>query len=236
VPEPAAGDRALGELRRMIGARTAAVTLTGPSGKLLRVGDVDRDQATGIDRLTVTSVVSPDMTLTLTVDRANDRNVTPQERVMVDAAADLFTAWARRLGHDTPHRPERRAAAQRYEELVDRFARQARELGLPVAVVVLTLAGGLLPADLHNRIGDIRSVLRAADLVGGLGPAEIALLLHDATADHATVVAARVREMLDDSGKSNVPVVTAIGISARPGQGEGTLKEARARALTRDVA
>jgi len=233
-------DRAIAELRRLAGASAATLTLgAAPDQVLFQAGDAQIPvDATGAFRR-VTNAVTPDVAMTLAVHLPPGRRFTPQERAVVDASADLFTAWARRVIQEPAARRERRVVARRFDEVVDRYVRQALDQGVSVAVVVLSFARPQQSDQLHTLVTEIRGLLRFPDLVGTLGPSEVALLLHDVSSDRVTLVVERVRQALEAVAPAGRPLVAATGIAFRQAgmtDSGGSVQEARAHALARDVA
>ena len=150
---------------------------------------------------------------------------------MAHAAADLLESWVRRIVRQSKDAGERRATSRSYDEVLERFARQALEGGVPVTAVVLSFSDAVFrPGTTQTRIGRIREQVRAADLVGRLGDGEIGMLLQDTPGSGARAVAARLRQVLQtaDNVVSSVPV--SVGFASRdPGEPKERLRRHRLR-------
>src|SRR5207249_2155730 len=134
---------------------------------------------------------------------------------------------------------DRRTASRRFDEVLDRFAGQALERGIPVAVVVLFVTdAACFPRLTHQWIAKIRGTMRASDIVGALGEGEIGLLLHDTSHNQAEVVAQRLLKMLQPADEGYRCFV-ATGVASRaPGApgGASIAAEARTEAISKATA
>lgn len=173
--------------------------------------------------------------MALAVGWSAGRRVTRQEHRVAHASADLLESWVRRIVHQSKDAGERRATSRSYDEVLERFAWQALEGGVPVTAVVLSFSDAVFrPGITQTRIGRIRAQVRAADLVGRLGDGNIGMLLHDTRGGGARAVASRLRRVLQTVDEVASPVPVAIGFASRdPGTPKaGALaQEARDNAL-----
>jgi hypothetical protein len=176
--------------------------------------------------------------LSLVVTPSEGRRVTRHQRDVADEFVNLVDAWVRRILPQLQGR-DRRTASRRFDEVLDRFAGQALERGIPVAVVVLFVTdAACFPRLTQQWIARIRGTMRASDIVGALGEGEIGLMLHDTSHSQAEVVAQRLLKMLqpaDDGYRCFV----ATGIASRapgvPGAAS-VAAEARTEAISKATA
>jgi hypothetical protein len=215
--------RALAELQQALGMSYAALNVTNAAGvPLVHLGSPPSETETPADgkQLVIVRRIPQQYTMTMAVGWAAERRVTRQEHQVAHASADLLESWVQRVARRTRHVGERRVASRSFDEMLDRFARQALEGGTPVTAVVLSFGDAVFrPGITQTRIGRIREQVRAADLVGRLSEGEIGMLLHDTPGGHANAVIARVRRVLQtvDDPASAVPM--SIGIATRtPGE------------------
>jgi hypothetical protein len=116
--------------------------------------------------------------------------------------------------------------------VIERSAKEALELGSPVAVVVLLARDAVFfPGATQRWVAGMRGQLRPLDLAGMLAEGEIGLLMHDTTAHHAKAIAERLRDVVGASPATG-PIL--IGVATRAsgsGSVDGLVREARADAL-----
>lgn len=212
--------QAIAEIQRTLRVSSAALTVTTASGApLVRVGSplvIGEGAKPDRGQLVVVRRAPPQhSTMALAVEWPAGRQVTRQEHCVVHASADLLESWVRRLVRESKGAGERRATARRFDEALERFARQALEGGVPVTAVVLSFGDVVFrPGVTQTRIGRIREQVRATDLVGRLGEGEIGMLLHDAAGDQAKTVADRLLRILETAGEGP-SVLPAVGFASR---------------------
>src|SRR5258705_208326 len=180
----AALSAALDALNGSIGMSASALTVTTGSGApLLQIGQVEAFQRSGDAavgfRLAILRRMPNQYNLSLVVTPTEGRRVTRHQRDVADAFVNLVDAWVRRILPQLQGR-DRRTASRRFDEVLDRFAGQALERGIPVAVVVLFVTdAACFPRLTQQWIAKIRGTMRGSDIVGMLGEGEIGLLLHE---------------------------------------------------------
>jgi hypothetical protein len=157
---------------------------------------------------------------------------TPRDHAGATVAVSMFDAWAAAALGGARARFERRAAPRGFAEVLHRSAREALERGAPIAVVVLLIRDAAsLPGSTQRWIAGIRAQLRASDLAGMLGEAEIGLLMMDTGAEQAKSIAERLRAVVGgEPGHESI----LVGVAARnPGQDtvDGIVQDAREDAL-----
>jgi hypothetical protein len=137
------------------------------------------------------------------------------EQHVVDRAAGLFATWLGGVLQRPEYRKDRRAGKQRFEDVIERVAKQTAQQGVSVSVVVIAAGQARFhPGLLREWVADIRNQLRAADLVGTLTESEIALLLPETTPAGAASVVERLRSQVGvGQGRSLLP--PSIGIATR---------------------
>ena len=236
VPETQAA-RALEELRAALGAAAAtltiessggvpAINITAPAG----ASEVHADASAF--RLVLVKRSERHYTTTLSLGRNESLQFTPRDHAAATVAVSMFDAWAPAALGGARARFERRAAPRGFAEVLQRSAREALERGAPIAVVVLLIRDAAsLPGSTQRWVAGIRAQLRASDLAGMLGEAEIGLLMMDTGAEQAKSIAERLRAVVGgEPGQESI----LVGVAARnPGQDtvDGIVQDAREDAL-----
>jgi len=215
---------ALGALRDALRARSVGIVVTAASGAPLvrvKVPADETGEAAPADeggQLVVVRRVPDEYSMVLAVDRVEQRTITPHDRYVAGAAADLLQAKVRRIVRRGGSATERRAGGRSFGDVIARLAEQAVERGASVSVIVVSNAQAVFEPGVTQRwVARIRGSLRAADLVGMLGEGEVALLLPDTADDQAREVAARVERMALEAGAFGPRMRLGIA-SRRPGQ------------------
>jgi len=236
VPETQAA-RALEELRAALGAAAAtltiessggapAINITAPAG----ASEVHADASAF--RLVLVKRSERHYTTTLSLGRNESLQFTPRDHAAATVAVSMFGAWAPAALGGARARFERRAAPRGFAEVLQRSAREAHERGAPIAVVVLLIRDAAsLPGSTQRWVAGIRAQLRASDLAGMLGEAEIGLLMMDTVAEQAKSIAERLRAVV--GGEPGQEAIL-VGVAARnPGQDtvDGIVQDAREDAL-----
>lgn len=223
-PAEEQASRALDDVKSSLGMESAALTLATATGvPLLSASSASgHGQPSGrVDsrHLSIVRRLPQHHTMAMSVWWSAGRRVTRRDHHAVDAAADLFESWVRRVARQTKDQGERRAAPRKYDEDLERMARQAVEGGIPVTAVVLSFSDAALrPGLTRARIGRLREHVRATDLVGRLDEGEIGMLLHNAPENEARAVSARLQQTLLDTQEGVSLVDVAVGFASwRPG-------------------
>ena len=235
-PEVRVG-RVLDELRTMIGATAATVTIESANGAVLLrssspapLGEVNG--ATKGARLAVVNRSDRHYTTTVTVGRAESLQFTPRDHAAADAAAGVLNAWAPAVLRVPIRGRDRRSISPGFSDVIERSAREAVERGSPVTAVVLLVRDAVyLPGSTQRWVAGMRGQMRPSDLAGMLAEGEIGLLMHDTTAQHAKNIAERLRAVVGGSPGAGVIL---IGVATRmPGAAalDGIVRDARADAL-----
>lgn len=231
---------AVEEMQEALGISSAALSVATVAGTpLVRVGSAPSaaeasDPSDG--RQLVIARCSPrQYTMAMSVGWSGERRLTRQEHRVALASADLLESWVRRIVRQSKDAGERRATSRSYDEVLERFARQAVDSGVPVTAVVLSFSDAAFqPGVTQTRIGRIREQVRAADLVGRLGEGDIGMLLHDTPGSQARSVAARLRQVLQTAGDVASPVPVSVGFASRgPGEPQAGALAQAAREDTR---
>jgi hypothetical protein len=230
--------QALTHVQRALGLSAAAFTVTTRTGApLLHAGAAftASDLAGGSDdgKVVVIRRDPQQYAMAFVGQWPAGHRVTQQENHVAHAAADLLEAWARRLTRQLPRQaPERRASGRRFDAVLERFARQSVDSGVPVTAAVLSFADAVAKPDVTQaRVIRLREHLRGGDLVGRLGDSEVGVLFHDAASRDARALRDRIHRVLEGDG---VPLnQVSIGIASRnPGEStaDSLTEEARQRA------
>ena len=236
VPETQAA-RALEELRAALGAAAATLTIESSSGVpainiTAPAGASEVHADASAFRLVLVKRSERHYTTTLSLGRNESLQFTPRDHAAAKVAVSMFDAWAPAALGGARARFERRAAPRGFAEVLQRSAREALERGAPIAVVVLLIRDAAsLPGSTQRWVAGIRAQLRASDLAGMLGEAEIGLLMMDTGAEQAKSIAERLRAIVGgEPGQESI----LVGVAARnPGQDtvDGIVQDAREDAL-----
>jgi hypothetical protein len=116
-----------------------------------------------------------------------------------EAAAWTLSRWFSTAAGQLAATPENVAAAQSFDEVVDRYLR-ARERSWPPALILIMPGSADVPTDLaYEWIRRLRSELRPTDLAGRLTTGEVAVVAVETTAPGALAVAQRIARVLNES-------------------------------------
>ena len=235
APEVRAG-RALEELRTVLGAASATLTIESSNGAaLLRASSpalsVDASEGKA-SRLVMVKRSDRHYTTTVSVRRTESLQFTPRDHDAANAAAGVLNAWAPAALRVPPRGRDRRSVSPGFPEVIERSAREAVERGSPVTAVVLLVRDAVfLPGSTQRWVAGMRGQMRPSDLAGMMAEGEIGLLMHDTTTQHAKTIAERLRAVVGGApGAGSI----LIGVATRlPGIGapEGIVRDARADAL-----
>jgi hypothetical protein len=226
-----AAQMVLGRLAATVGASRAALVVTEAAGaQLLTAGDADLLSAphghVAPNRLVVTSA-DPGSTMEIVVAR-EQLPFTSFERESLEAGVRVLHPWVQEAlqpSKDT----ERRGRFRPVDVLFDRLAAEAVDAGQHASVIVVAVpATDLRPGLMQTWLGKTRAQLRGGDFAGILSDTEIAVLLCDASTEHAALVSARLKQLVVAGESAGQP---AIGMTTRSPESpfEGSLV-ARARA------
>ena len=224
-------------VQRALAMPSAALTATSRTGApLLHVGPAfaaaDLAAGSGDGKIVIIRRDPQQYAMALVAEWPADHRVTQRENHVVEAVAGLFESWVRRLVRQSAHAGDRRASSRGFDEVLERFARDAVQGGIPVTAVVIAFGDAAFrPEVTQARVARIREHLRGSDLVGRLGAGDVGLLLQDTAAAQAEALMARVRRVLEREGVP--PGQVSIGMATRrPGDPvTGALaEEARQRA------
>jgi GGDEF domain-containing protein len=230
--------QAIREVQAALGLTSAAFTVTSRTGSaLLHVGSTftaaDLAAGSGAGKVVIIRRDPQQYAMAFVADWSPDHHVTPQEGHVTRVVADLLESWVRQLVRQSPRIGDRRATRRGFDEVLERFAQDAVQSGIPVTAVVLSFGDAAFSPDVTQaRVASLREHVRGGDLVGRLGEGDVGVLLHDAVATQAEAVVRRMRQLLErDIIKEHGQV--AIGMATRrPGDPTtGALaQEARQRA------
>ena len=183
----------LHQIAAAAGGQTSSLTVTTVTGmRALTVGD---QPAIDTQQLVVTSADAASV-MTITLARSRLFPFTAFEREIAEAAAAVLHPWIRAslLGAGEN---ERRRGFRPLDSLFDHIADQAVVAGQEASVIVVSVdPAAIAPGLLQSWLGNIRIQLRASDFAGMLSDSEIAVLLCDASADQASAVSARLKDLL----------------------------------------
>jgi GGDEF domain-containing protein len=218
---------AIDEMREALGISSAALTVTAVTGAPLVRFESDPGPGGTVDasdgrQLVIIRRDPKQYSMAMVLEWAKGHRVTPLEQRVAHTSADLVESWLRRAVRQFKDAGERRLISRSFDEVMERFARQALDGGAPVTAIVLSFGDSIFqPGITQTRVGRIREQVRAADLVGRLSDGEIGILLYDTPADSAKVVATRLQRVsrTDDHPAGHVPV--AVGLASR-GPGDPT--------------
>ncbi len=214
-----AGDAALAELKRAVGAEHAVVDVTGPRGtRAIAFGDMAAFAAPNgrelSDEIVSTSPVHDGHTMVLALRRPRAQLFTRRERQTADRAAAILSAWLSGVLKRASTQ-ERRAENREFQQVLDRVAGQTLRDGVDAAVIVL-LAPAVVsrPGLLQRWTTEIRGRLRGSDLAGMLSDREIGILLTGINPSDAVTVSTRIcQQAIRERG--GVETGVSIGMAAR---------------------
>jgi hypothetical protein len=225
---------ALDELRGVLAGSSATLLVESVNGDVvLRASSpvIAGHETAKSSRLTVVNRSDRHYTTTVSIGRGEGLQFTPRDHAVATAAADVLNAWVASYRVSTSRR-DRRTGAPAFHEVMERSAREAVERGAPVTAVVLLIRDAMLsPGSTQRWVAGMRGQMRPSDLAGMLAEGEIALLMHDTTAQHAKTIASRLRAVVEGLPGAD-PIL--IGVATRvPGLPivDGIVREARTDAL-----
>jgi GGDEF domain-containing protein len=196
--------QAIREVQAALGLTSATFTVTSRTGSaLLHVGPAaDLAAADAAGKVVIIRRDPQQYAMAFVADWSGDHHVTQQENHVAHVVADLLESWVGQLVRQSPHIGDRRAARRGFDEVLERFALDAVQNGIPVTAVVISFGDAAFRADVTQaRVASLREHLRGGDLVGRLGEGDIGVLLHDATAPQAEALVGRLRRLLENDPK-----------------------------------
>jgi hypothetical protein len=208
---------ALEKLSNAVGARQSALLVTTATGRqALAAGSGDLLSSIDRARSTRLLVRSSDAAGVMTVVFDRDHAAfTAFEREIAQAGVAVMQPWIE-AALPRSNDVERRGSARPVETVFDQLATDAVAAGQHASMIVMTIdaamtAPGLLP----TWVARIRACLRAGDRAGMLNDREIAVLLCGASADQATMVSARLEQLIETRRTTSRFVPPAIGVMTR---------------------
>jgi hypothetical protein len=206
LPEAApadAADRAIRELSSVMRCPVGLAVHTRDGRLLLASGD--NTETLG----RTTSACSRDL-IAMTVGSARPRRAVlgargsagrplgPRDERLLAAAAIPLAAWLRAVGGRLAPVHERRSRWRSFEEVVAQHEADAAALHHDLSMIVLEVSDAARSVDDPDTwVGDIRRQLRPSDLTGQLSGGDIGILLPQTSGEGASVVAARLRRLID---------------------------------------
>jgi len=219
----AAAARALVETASAINA-SGGFALFGPDDlPVLAVGDEVDVQAASLTLADATqlaaAVSAPAPFRAALAMRALDGHVFTRRDVrLFETAVGNFATWltsaTRRLGADG----ERRGAARSFDQILDRYAREAHASNDPASLILISPDMSTPSLQLaHAWIKRLRTQLRPTDLAGRLSSGEVAILLLQTPHAGAHIVARRLTRTLALSSGSSKSDAVRIGVASQFG-------------------
>jgi len=203
-PPQDAARRALDELCRALDATGGFSICGAEQSRLLALGDqvIDHAGPASIEarRLRAAIGAQPGFSAWLELRSLPGRSFSPRDVKLFEATAASFSAWlpaaVRRLGPG-----ERRGIVRSFEQIVDRYAREAHAAGDTASLILVTSPNGPTALETtHGWIKRVRPQLRPTDLAGRLSTGELAILLLQTPESGAHVVAQRLARWLTIGG------------------------------------
>jgi GGDEF domain-containing protein len=195
--------QAIRQVETALGMTSAAFTVTSRTGaRLLHAGAsftaADLAAGSGAGKVVIIRRDPQQYAMAFVADWSRDHRVTLQESHVVHVVADLLESWVKRLVRQSPPTGDRRAAQRGFDEVLERFARDAVQGGIPVTAVVMAFGDAAFRPDVTQaRVARLREHLRGGDLVGRLAEGDVGVLLHDTAAAQAEAVVGRLRHLLE---------------------------------------
>jgi hypothetical protein len=215
-PVEAAG-RALEELSRALAA-TGSFFVRGPGGYAVLIAGENRSGLQGLPvtdaRILRSQVIIPlPFSATLEVRARPGKSFTPRDLKLFQAAVATFAAWLpsalRRVSG-----AERRGVVRSFDQIVDRYAREAHEARDEASLILISAGEEMLSLDTtHTWIKQLRQQLRPTDLAGRLSSGELGILLLQTPHAGAQTVAKRLSRVLA-AGAGEEPAVR-IGVASQ---------------------
>jgi hypothetical protein len=217
-PPQDAARRALDELCRALDA-TGSFSIGGADrSRMLMVGDrpIDQTSAASIGPYRLRAKVSAPLPFTAWVElqSAPGRSFSPRDVKLFEATVASFGAWVpsavRRLGPG-----ERRGVVRSFEEIVDRYAREAYASRDTASFILLSAGDQAVSLETtHAWIRRLRPQLRPTDLAGRLTTGELGVLLLQTPSAGAKVVARRLSRMLVSAGTGEA-ISPRVGVASQ---------------------
>ncbi len=214
-------ETALMALRRLaaaFGGNQAALVVTSAArGQVLAVGETDLlsafDHQVRHDQLVVTSS-DPSSTMAVVIGR-KQLPFTSFEREIVQAGATALHSWVQ-AALPRSKESERRLRFRPVDTLFDQLAAEAVDAGQHASVIVVSVNAAVLTDGLAQTwLGRTRAQLRAGDFAGILSDTEMAVLLCDASTDHAAVVSVRLKQLIESADSTGALLQPAFGMTTR---------------------
>jgi GGDEF domain-containing protein len=148
-------------------------------------------------RLVLPVDVAPPYTAAVSVERLG-RALTRRDERLLHSAALTLSAWLRAVSNRLAGAPERRRVSRSFEQIIEQHIASAAAQSEDVAVIVLSFGAEPRGAETTLAwIGNIRRLLRPADVAGRLSSGDIGVLLPDTSDAGAAVVLARLRGLIE---------------------------------------
>ena len=180
-------------------------------------GDPARARSAVISGTTLRATIDAPapFTATLEMRARHDRAFTARDVKLFESIRDTFDMWLPAVLRQARAGSERRGRASSFDEVVDRYARDAYASG---AIASFILIGGrdasVAPPMVQSWIRRLRPELRPTDLAGRLGSGEIGILLLQTPGDGAQVAARRLARLFNTTTTANEPAVR-VGVASQ---------------------
>jgi hypothetical protein len=230
-PIEGAAQLALDEVITAVGAERGAFVVAPGSGmQALAVGDMDAlpafDHRVPPDRLLVTAQAAEDGGVMALAVAREGRGFSAHERGILAAAAAALQPWARRVVQRSAQN-ERRRTLQPFYELIERLSAQTVQDGGRASLILISIGHMVFgPGLMRAWVTRIRAGLRPSDVAGALAGNEIAVLLHDASAEQAAAVSIRLKKILESNGSPGECLEVSIGIGSAGSPLDGSVVRA----------
>jgi hypothetical protein len=239
-----AARRALDELGRALGA-DGSFAVRAPAGlRVLMVGDLAAAGAgavapAGSGAVATAATLRSDVpaptpfSAVLEMHARPGQSFTPRDAKLFDAAVAGFGAWLpaalRRIGVT-----ERRGVARSFDQIVDRYAREAHETRDDASLILISAGDDDTPSleTTHAWIKRVRPQLRPTDLAGRLASGDLGILLLQTPHAGAEVVARRLTRVLAKAS-AGAEYAVRIGVASQgtePVSAEALIAAARSQA------
>lgn len=201
-PESAARG-AIDELASSVEGRACLIVSRLDGARVLTIGD-----ATELTSLPVPTRTS--QTLTMPIDlpapyraalgviRETAPPLTRRDELLVQSTASTLGAWLPGAAARLPIEADRRTGRRSFDQIIEQHAKMLMASGQPVSIIVISLGpdAGHLDAAAQACVAHVRSLLRPNDMAGRLSSGHICVILPDTHEDGASVVAARVHQLI----------------------------------------
>lgn len=205
----AAGDRpeaaargAIDELASSVGGRGCLVVSRLDGARVLTIGDATELSSLPVPTRTVHALTMPiDLPppYRAAIGVVREANpLTRRDELLVQSTASTLGAWLPGSASRLPIETDRRTGRRSFDQIIEQQAKMLTASGQPVSIIIISLGpdAARLDSAAQACVAHVRSLLRPSDMAGRLSSGHIGVILPDTHEDGASVVAARVHQLI----------------------------------------